>query len=286
MNLNPKRSLIIIAVMSVLVGSVAVWLSADYIQGRVSGIKTELEGEYEMTPVVAAGVALERGVELTRADLRVVHLPKRFVPAQAIHPNQASRIEGARLMLGVDAGQPVLTSYVTRGTVTTGTFASQIGEGMRAVTFPVDMVSSVGGLLNPGDSIDLLATMRMQNQDGLVTLPLLDNLEILAVGEVFQGGNDRRYQHITLELSPRDSARLLQARQEGSLTAVLRSPEDQATGFNEAMTMAGLFADPFEDYFKAPSPPASMMPMPNVMPQRMPTITPPRIIDVIIGGSN
>lgn len=283
MNLNPKRSLIIIVVMSLVIGSVAIWLSADYIQGRVSAIKTQLENEYEMLPVVAAGIALSRGTEVNRTDLRVVHLPKRFVPAQAIHPEQLNRIQGAKLMLDVNAGQPILTSYVTRGTVTTGTFASQIGDGMRAVTFPVDMVSSVGGLLNPGDKIDLLATMRMQNQEGLVTLPLLDNLDILAVGEVFQGANDRRYQHITLELSPRDSARLLQARQEGSLTAVLRSPEDQTPGFNEAMTMAALFEDPFENYFKPPSPPASMLPVQNIMPQRMPIVS-PRIIDVIIGG--
>ncbi|HDZ38934.1 MAG TPA: Flp pilus assembly protein CpaB [Marinobacter sp.] len=283
MNLNPKRSLMIIAVVSVLVGGVAVWLSADYIQGRVSGIRTQLEGEYEMMPVVAASVDLARGGEINRTNLRVVHLPKRFVPKQAIHPKQLSRIEGARLVVDVAANQPVLTNFVTRGAVLTGSFSSQITDGMRAVTFPVDMVSSVGGLLNPGDKIDLLATMRMQNQEGLVTLPLLDNLEILAVGEVFQGENDRRYQHITLELSPTDSARLLQARQEGSLTAVLRSPEDQNPGFAKAMTMEGLFSDSFGRYFKPPSPPASKLPLQEMMPQRLP-IAPPRVIDVIIGG--
>ncbi|MEX1227411.1 MAG: Flp pilus assembly protein CpaB [Marinobacter sp.] len=283
MKLNPKRSLMIIAVVSVLVGSVAVWLSADYIQGRVSGIRTQLESEYEMMPVVAASVDLARGGEVARSNLRVVHLPKRFVPSQAIHPKQLNRIEGANLVVDVAAGQPVLTNYVTRGVIRTGTFSSQIGEGMRAVTFPVDMVSSVGGLLNPGDKIDLLATMRMQNREGLVTLPLLDNLEILAVGEVFQGANDRRYQHITLELSPKDSARLLQARQEGSLTAVLRSPEDESEGFAKAMTMEGLFDDPFGRYFDAPSPPASKLPLQPMMPTR-PPIVPPRNIHVIIGG--
>lgn len=282
MKLNPKRSLMIIAVVSVLVGSVAVWLSADYIQGRVAGMRTQLESEYEMLPVVAAGVDLASGSKMTRENLKVVHLPKRFLPKQAIHPKQVARIEGANLIVDVRAGQPVLTNYVTHGVVRTGTFASQIGEGMRAVTFPVDMVSSVGGLLNPGDRIDLLATMRMRNQEGLVTLPLLDNLEILAVGEVFQGANDRRYQHITLELSPKDSARLLQARQEGSLTAVLRSPEDGATGFTRAMTMNTLFDDSFGDFFSAPSPPASKLPLQEMVPQRV--VLPPRNIDVIIGG--
>lgn len=284
MKLNPKRSLLIIGVASVLVGSVAVWLSADYIQGRVSGIRSELEGEYEMMPVVAAAETIAKGGEITRENLRVIHLPKRFVPEQAIHPKQVNRIEGANVVVDVTAGQPVLVNYVTRGIIRSGVFSSQIGEGMRAVTFPVDMVSSVGGLLNPGDRIDLLATMRMQNQEGLVTLPMMDNLEILAVGEVYQGANDRRYQHITLELSPRDSARLLQARQEGSLTAVLRSPEDLAPGFANAMTMADLFDDPFERFFKAPTPPASKLPIQAMQPQRPPAEF-FRNIDVIIGGA-
>ncbi|TGN41862.1 Flp pilus assembly protein CpaB [Marinobacter confluentis] len=282
MQVNAKRSIIIIAIASLLVGGVAVWLSAQYIQGRVSGMQEELESKYDLMPVIAAGPTMEQGAKITRQNLIVKELPRKFIPSQALHPRQLEKIQGANLVVDVEAGQPILSNYVSRGIISQGTFSGQITDGMRAVTFPVDVVSSVGGLLNPGDNIDLMATMRMQNQEGIVTLPLLDNLDILAVGEVYQGANDRRYQHITLEVSPKDAARLLQARQQGSLTAVLRSPEDSDSGFDSAMTASALFDGPFSKYFSQPEP----TPAPILPPQpTTPRVEPPRNIDLIIGGT-
>jgi pilus assembly protein CpaB len=283
MKLNPKRSLIIISVVSLLVGGVAVWLSADYIERRVTGIRADLEAEYELVPLVAARGNIEKGEQISRRNVRLKQVPRRFIPTGAVPPQQVRQIEGASVVVDIPDDQPILANYVTRGPVRAGTFSGQIGDGMRAVTFPVDIVSSVGGLLNPGDRIDLLASMRMQNRDGLVTLPLLDNLEILAVGEVFRGASDRRYQHITLELSPTNAARLLQARQEGSLTAVLRAPGDDEPGFANAMTVESLFEEPFGEFFERPTPPAREMPM-QPMPPRQPVVVPPRNIEVIVGG--
>ena len=52
--------------------------------------------------------------------------------------------------------------------------------GKRAITFPVDEINSISGMLQPGDKIDLIATIRQLNND--VTYPLLQDVQILATG--------------------------------------------------------------------------------------------------------
>jgi pilus assembly protein CpaB len=293
MKISVKRTMVVLLVVALIVGFLAVWMSSRYIDGRVASIRQDLENQYELTPVVVASRDLEQGDRINRNTVTLRRIPLKFAPEGAIAPNEVRSVEGMAFRIPIPRGQTILPGYLTsdireaqRG------FADVIQDGMRALTFPVDIMSGVGGLLNPGDRIDLMATVSGVDEQGLITLPLLQNLLILAVGEGYTGPNNTRYQHITLELSPRDSARVLQARQEFALTAVLRSSQDGGgDGFDGVMTLANLFPDRYSEYFnprkperEAPSPMANFPVMPP-MPAFPPPTEPLKDIELIIGGS-
>ncbi len=55
-----------------------------------------------------------------------------------------------------------------------------VPPGMRAITVPVDPIAGVGGLLKPGDRVDVIATYEVQ--DNAIATNLLQDVELLALG--------------------------------------------------------------------------------------------------------
>lgn len=254
MKLSVKRTTTVLVVVAGIVGSIAVWMSSRYIDGRVSTLREDIEQQYDMVPVVAAARDLPQGERLGRSTVTLRRIPRKFLPPDYIAPARVRDVEGMAFRIPLVAGQVISHGFLTRDfNEAQGGFSEIISPGMRALTFPVDVMSGVGGLLNPGDRIDLIMSIRSVTSNELVTLPLLQDLQILAVGDSFVGANNQRYQHITLEVSPRNSARILQARQEGALTAVLRRRgDDGEAGYNGPMTVADLFDGKYQKYFKKP----------------------------------
>src|SRR5205823_4569768 len=61
--------------------------------------------------------------------------------------------------------------------------SSLVRAPMRAVTIRADATSTFGGLIRPGDRVDVLTTMARGNAEGdRLTLPLLQNVLVLAAG--------------------------------------------------------------------------------------------------------
>ena len=81
------------------------------------------------------------------------------------------------------------------------------------------------------------------------TLVLMQNVLLLAtgrqvrpsIGENGQPGATRSYSTITLEATPRDAQRLILAQKSGSLTAVLRGPDDKEPLVTASMDARDLF---------------------------------------------
>lgn len=88
----------------------------------------------------------------------------------------------------------------------------------------------MGGLLRPGDRIDLL--MRATRNDEPVVMPLLQNVLVLAVGADMGGVGDSLLDvvmsatDLTLGVTVRQAEALALAQGEGSLIASLRNPND------------------------------------------------------------
>lgn len=125
------------------------------------------------------------------------------------------------LRAGNPLGQSVLESASTLQTI--------LEEGMRAVAFDFNPISSIGGLLQPGDVVDVVATFRGDSQDGPSSSIILREIEVLAVKGVTDPAQltseDERRRNATMVLAVPDKqvGRLALAASEASLKFVATS---------------------------------------------------------------
>ncbi len=223
--------------LAVALGLSATFLSNKLLRDRVASIEEEARRGRKMVSVVVAKKDLQRGDTLNADVLAVRQIPADYVHSTAILPNQFDTIVNQRLVTPLKRGEELLEAHTEgRGTQI---FSGMLKVGSRALTFPVDEINSISGMLRPGDKIDLIVTLRDANpgasQGGKdMTFPLLSNVAVLATGQqIGRGGrNDdpntakQTFATVTLETTPEDANRIITAEATGKLTAVLRNPED------------------------------------------------------------
>jgi len=207
-------------------GLAAAWAARQHIQGHVERLRAKAR-----TPVVARVVDaydLPAGTRLDMEHLAIREFPVGLIPSESIAPAQHTHLVGMVLRSTLRAGDLVLPIHGKRSE--TVAFSSQLGEGRRAITMPVDAINSVSGLLQPGDLIDLYVSFDYQRRR--ITAPLLQGVLVLATGNQTLASGEPSSSHaagfstVTLDTSPEDAVKLVAARQSGTLTAVLRHPGD------------------------------------------------------------
>ena len=122
-------------------------------------------------------------------------------------------------------------------------FSLKTPPGKRAMTIMIDSLSAVGGLVNPGDFVDIIAELDAVDPKGKekpkkITSVIMQNVQVLAVGTNFQPvGNSLVYQaqqkarslNVTLALSPEETGLITFTQANGKLQLSLRSPTEQRT---------------------------------------------------------
>ncbi|MBM3244374.1 MAG: Flp pilus assembly protein CpaB [Candidatus Omnitrophica bacterium] len=154
------------------------------------------------------------------------------------------RIAGMTTVAPVSKGEQVTLSkfsYVSGG----GDLAQVTPTGKRAITVAVDNISSLAGMIKAGDHVDVIAMIPQATigMDGkqtsqLVTLPVFQNVQVLAVGQQttavpksdirFRGAEQKQEQSplITLSLGPHEASLIAFIQEQGKIRLVLRSPGD------------------------------------------------------------
>lgn len=268
------RNLIILAVAAIIAGIGAVYLANKYISSRVAQAEAAIRSRYDLVKVVVPRRDLQAGMIIDYSNMAIRKIPESFVSPHAITPGTFSAVDGRQLARPVATGTPLLRSSVS--IYSSGAFSVRVQDGMRALTLPVDTVSSVGGLLAPGDNVDLLLTTQTRRGKP-VTVPLLTNVKILATGTNYIGPNHQTFRDVTVEVTPKSASRLLLAQRIGSISTTLRSPHDSGKTFQHAMTPQGLFTGQYAFLF-APPP----TPPPKEEEPQAPTLPP---IQLIIGNT-
>ena len=108
--------------------------------------------------------------------------------------------------------------------------------GKRAYTVLIDSLSAVGGMINPGDHVDILANMSIPNpvtgQVESVSSMVFQNIQILAVGTNLQspGSYDAqqsaRSLNITFALTPQEAGLMSFLERNGKMQLILRAPAE------------------------------------------------------------
>lgn len=124
-------------------------------------------------------------------------------------------------------------------------FSLRTPPGKRAITMSIDSLAAVGGLVNPGDFVDIIAHLDIPNDDlrpkakskkneKLISV-LFQNIQVLAVGTnydptgaipPYETQKNLRSLNVTFAVSPEEAGLLTFAQAHGSLQLTLRSPAE------------------------------------------------------------
>lgn len=235
-----SRSTLILAIALVM-GGLAAFAIHRYIERRVEDV--EARGKPARTlRILVPKEDLAKGAALSTKVVAVREIPFEWAHSNAITPEQFERVENQKLAYPALRGESLLWSLLEGQRAPS--FSSRLIAGRRAITVPVDDVNSISGMIEPGDRIDLMASVRKDSRAFL--FPVLQNVAVLATGarSVVDSDTGRRsYTTLTLEASPDDAQRVLAAREVGKLAPVLRAPGDAATrsaAQREALALLGL----------------------------------------------
>jgi pilus assembly protein CpaB len=157
--------------------------------------------------------------------------------------NPASLL-GTVVRYPITAGQPVTRGSVV-GPQDRGFLAAALGAGMRAITVPVNVSSSVAGFVFPGDHVDMVLTQQVTGGgDGAplkVAETIIRNIRVLATDQrVTDKDKDgktevRTFSNVTLEVTPRIAEKIAVAQSLGSLSLSLRSIADNSAELERAV---------------------------------------------------
>jgi len=214
------RRLIIALVLS-LAGSAifTVWLSKKF-----SKPTAQTGGELHY---VAAAQNLQAGDVLTPATLKLVPWPS-VAPLEGSFPKPED-LNGRIVLYPLAAGEPIIERQLAAPGSSAG-LAMKIPDGMRAISLRSDPVVGVSGFLLPGTHVDVVVNYRLINSQDTVTVTMLQDAEIIAVGQKMEPdptGKPTTTDVVTLLVTPEDAEKAVQASAQGSsVHFVLRNGSD------------------------------------------------------------
>ena len=222
MNQNKERSVQLVKrlVLPVILGVLTVIGVHQYLDQRIQAI--DEKAQLSMVARIVAASALPAGTVLRFEHLSLRDVPQAWVATDSFAADQAESLEGLILLQEVLAGQPLTRSVLANPKPPA--LSEQLAPGRRAVTIPVDQVSSLSGRLEAGDVIDLYVTFTHQGQR--VTTLLVTAVRVLATDRPLidnpYAGTEQSLTTVTLDVSAKQAVKLVSANQGGVLTAVLR----------------------------------------------------------------
>lgn len=217
----------IVLLLALSVGGLAAYGARNYISGKMQEID-EREKNKAMVKLVVAKRDLEKGAPLSPENVAIRPIPAEWAHSGAITPEQYGRAEGSKLAYPANAGEALIWSQLEGQRAPT--FSSRLVAGRRAVTVPVDEISSLSGMVEPNDRIDIVVSVNKNSRN--YTFTLLQGVTVLATGskvsqdEKDAEGRPRTFTTITLDTNPEDAKRVIAAREIGRVTALLRAPND------------------------------------------------------------
>lgn len=216
--------------------------------------------------VAVATVDLFWGTTLTANMIKLVSFPSESL-LEGSFPTVES-VTGRILITNIKANEPLLDAKLAPRDVTQGGMAVVTQMGKRAMAVRVDDVVGVAGFINPGNRVDVLATLQ---QSPPQTKTVLQNVLVLATGTQMEaqgnGTKPREARVITVEVTPEEAEKLTLAAHEGKVTMALRNYANTQPALTRGATLATLLNSSDLSKEKAPgkaSPPVLQAPSTQV----------------------
>ncbi len=181
----------------------------------------------ETTPVWVAMADIKNGDLLSPQTLKLEQWPREKIPHGAL--GKLEDIDGKRTRAAIYQGEVVLEKKLRPGE----SYSARVPNGFRLYTVQADPVSSHGGLLQPGDRVDVMVFVAKGN--GIVeagTKTVLQDIKVFAVNDQVNPADDKSTESITartvtLLMTPSQTEKCALAAEVGKIRLVMRGPNDK-----------------------------------------------------------
>jgi len=217
-----NKTQIIVIIMAVAAGIVASALVGGYVTSKVNEETTKLAVQYEKAQKQKDQQFGAQMAELNQ-KLSVVEQNARKA-AQDAAQAAAQRVS--------QAAPPPAPAPKKKPSL-----ALRTPAGKRAVTVMITSLEAVGGLLNPGDFVDVIAHLNVPSGKKAikesVTAMIFQNLQVLAINTNLEEPGAYEFQQkenalkVTFAVEPREAGLLAFAEMNGKLELALRSPNEK-----------------------------------------------------------
>ncbi len=192
------------------------------------------QGKIQTVPIYVALHNINLGDPIDAAMLSLQEWPKDKAPRGAI--SKLEDLQGRRPRTAIIEGEPILEGKLLAAGQIADPIRS-IQKGMRLKTISVDAEKSAGGLLGPGDRVDVQLFVKKDARSGVDMAKskiILQNIRVFAVDQTVQrspdGGEDKTIaKTVSLMLTPEQASKLSLAEQIGELSLIPRNPDDEAS---------------------------------------------------------
>jgi Flp pilus assembly protein CpaB len=152
-----------------------------------------------------------------------------------VEQNAKKAAEDAARMVAQKMAQPAVSA--TPALRKKPSLALRTPDGKRAITVMISSLEAVGGLINPGDFVDVIAHLNVPSgkkaMKESVTAMIFQNLQVLAINTNLEEPGAYEFQQkenmlkVTFAVDPREAGLLSFAEMNGKLELALRSPNEK-----------------------------------------------------------
>lgn len=225
-------------VIAAACGLAAVVLINNYINQKTEEEKKKVLARQEsLSTVVVAREDIPANTPLKEAMLAETKVNKNILQPRAA--TSIDRVVDKITLVPFSRGEQVLLNKIALSEEGGGSLSTKVPSGKRAITIPVDNISSVGGMIRPGDHVDIVGMVPVpaMSPEGkqvtqMTSMPLFQDVLVLAVGQEFGTGAGKKGEVkassslITFALPPEQANLVAFVQEQGRIRLILRSPGD------------------------------------------------------------
>jgi pilus assembly protein CpaB len=236
-----NRARVVVLAIAIVAGGVAAYLAS----GSDPGPAPAPVAQMETTDVLVARSDIGLGQQITADDLQWQSWPSTTASSSFIRRSDradaVTQLAGSIARSPMLAGEPIRETKLVKGNGS-GFMAAILPGGMRAVSTEISPETGAGGFILPNDRVDVILSRRLKSPDGggpdvVNSSVILSDVRILAIDQTVEEKGGQKVvvgKTATLELKPRQTEALAQARQTGTLSLALRSLVDARPGSKKA----------------------------------------------------
>lgn len=226
--------------LAVVLGVVAMFIAKDMMAKK----DNQSQAVGNLTSIVVAKGSIPPGHALKAEDLAMGEVAAASVPEGAF--TNLQQAVGRTTLLSLGARQPVLNTVLAADGAGTG-LQALVPPNMRAITIEVNEFTGLAGMIIPGVTVDVVTTVQGEDNAGLASRTIVQNVKVLAVGQrvsqetpVARDGTPEPFRNITLLVKPEEAEAVQLATQTGRPWLLLRSGKDKEIINSNGVTISDL----------------------------------------------